>query len=51
MIQAFVCLMLAVILGTAILAYVTDDEKFLGLQFLAMLSMIVVVPILALLLS
>ena len=47
--QTFVCLMLLVIFVSGVVAYCTDNETFIGLQFLAMMTMIVGVPLLSIL--
>ena len=47
--EAFVWLMLLAILLTGTIGYYTDNENFIGLQFLVMLTMIVGVPVLSLL--
>jgi len=41
--------MLLTILVSGVVAYCTDNETFIGLQFLAMMMMILGVPLLALL--
>jgi hypothetical protein len=47
--EAFVWLMLLAILITGTIGYYTDNENFIGLQFVVMLAMIVGVPVISLL--